>query len=42
MAIQSNDPKITLVAGGYPLFVNGNMINSHYHSAFIIMKLKFS
>ena len=22
MAIQSNDPKITLVAGGYPLFVN--------------------
>lgn len=22
MAIQSNDPKITLVSGGYPLFVN--------------------
>ena len=22
MAIQSNDPRITLVAGGYPLFVN--------------------
>lgn len=22
MAIQTNDPKITLVAGGYPLFVN--------------------
>lgn len=25
MAIQSNDPKITLVAGGYPLFVNGKI-----------------
>lgn len=25
MAIQTNDPKITLVAGGYPLFVNGNI-----------------
>lgn len=24
-AIQSNDPKITLVAGGYPLFVNGKI-----------------
>ncbi len=22
MAIQTNDPRITLVAGGYPLFVN--------------------
>lgn len=22
MAIQSNDPRITLVAGGYPLFAN--------------------
>lgn len=25
LAIQSNDPKITLVAGGYPLFVNGKI-----------------
>ncbi len=25
MAIQSNDPKITLVAGGYPLFVNNKI-----------------
>lgn len=25
MAIQSNDPRITLVAGGYPLFVNGKI-----------------
>lgn len=25
MAIQSNDPKIILVAGGYPLFVNGKI-----------------
>ena len=25
MAIQSNDPKITLVAGGYPLFINGKI-----------------
>lgn len=25
MAIQSNDPRITLVAGGYPLFVNGRI-----------------
>lgn len=25
MAIQSNNPKITLVAGGYPLFVNGKI-----------------
>lgn len=24
-AIQSNDPKITLVAGGYPLFLNGKI-----------------
>ena len=26
MAIQTNDPRITLVAGGYPLFVNGKII----------------
>ena len=25
MAIQSNDPRITLVAGGYPLFVDGKI-----------------
>ena len=25
MAIQSNDPRITLVAGGYPLFHNGKI-----------------
>ncbi len=25
MAIQSNDPKITLVSGGYPLFVGGKI-----------------
>lgn len=25
MAIQSNDPKITLVAGGYPLFADGKI-----------------
>lgn len=25
MAIQTNDPQITLVAGGYPLFVNGKI-----------------
>lgn len=25
MAIQANDPRITLVAGGYPLFVNGKI-----------------
>ena len=25
MAIQINDPRITLVAGGYPLFVNGKI-----------------
>ncbi len=25
MAIQTNDPRITLVAGGYPLFVNGKI-----------------
>lgn len=26
MGIQTNDPRITLVAGGYPLFVDGNFI----------------
>lgn len=26
MAIQTNDPKITLVAGGYPLFCNGKIV----------------
>ncbi len=25
MAIQTNDPRITLVAGGYPLFVDGKI-----------------
>lgn len=25
MAIQTNDPRVTLVAGGYPLFVNGRI-----------------
>ncbi len=25
MAIQTNDPRITLVTGGYPLFVNGKI-----------------
>lgn len=25
MAIQTNDPRITLVAGGYPLFVKGRI-----------------
>lgn len=25
MAIQTNDPRITLAAGGYPLFVNGKI-----------------
>ena len=25
MAIQANDPRITLVAGGYPLFANGKI-----------------
>lgn len=25
MAIQANDPRITLVAGGYPLFVSGKI-----------------
>lgn len=25
MAIQANDPRITLVAGGFPLFVNGKI-----------------
>lgn len=28
MAIQTNDPKITLVAGGYPLFVNGKIVGA--------------
>ena len=27
MAIQTNDPRITLVAGGYPLFVNGRTVS---------------
>lgn len=26
MTIQTNDPRITLVAGGYPLFVNGKIV----------------
>lgn len=26
MAIQTNDPKITLVAGGYPLFADGKIV----------------
>lgn len=26
MAIQTNDPRITLVAGGYPLFANGKIV----------------
>lgn len=26
MSIQTNDPRITLVAGGYPLFVNGRIV----------------
>jgi len=26
MAIQTNDPRITLVAGGYPLFVDGRIV----------------
>ena len=26
MAIQTNDPRITLVAGGYPLFVNDKIV----------------
>lgn len=26
MAIQTNDPKITLVASGYPLFCNGKIV----------------
>ena len=25
MAIQTNDPKFPLVAGGYPLFINGKI-----------------
>ncbi len=28
MAIQTNDPRITLVAGGYPLFVNGSIVGA--------------
>lgn len=28
MAIQTNDPRITLVAGGYPLFVNNKIIGA--------------
>lgn len=28
MAIQTNDPKITLVAGGYPLFANGKIVGA--------------
>ena len=28
MGIQSNDPRITLVAGGYPLFVNGKIVGA--------------
>lgn len=28
MAIQTNDPRITLVAGGYPLFVNGKIVGA--------------
>ena len=27
MAIQTNDPRITLVAGSYPLFVNGRTVS---------------
>ena len=26
MAIQTNDPRITLVAGGYPLFLDGKIV----------------
>ena len=26
MAIQTNDPRITLVAGGYPLFIKGKIV----------------
>lgn len=28
MGIQSNDPRITLVAGGYPLFVDGKIVGA--------------
>lgn len=28
MAIQTNDPRITLVAGGYPLFVDGKIVGA--------------
>ena len=28
MAIQTNDPNITLVAGGYPLFANGKIVGA--------------
>lgn len=28
MGIQTNDPRITLVAGGYPLFVDGKIIDA--------------
>lgn len=28
MAIQTNDPRITLVAGGYPLFVNDKIVGA--------------
>lgn len=28
MGIQTNDPRITLVAGGYPLFVNGKIVGA--------------
>lgn len=28
MAIQTNNPRITLVAGGYPLFLNGKIAGS--------------
>lgn len=28
MAIQTNDPRITLVAGGYPLFVDGKLVGA--------------
>ena len=28
MALQTNDPRITLVSGGYPLFVNGKIVGA--------------
>lgn len=28
MGIQTNDPRITLVAGGYPLFVDGDIVGA--------------